>query len=166
MNYTLYQRAESAQNAAMESGEAQRPAVALPRSAPFRGFTSRVVNPLMRRIGARVPGYAILTHTGRRTAHRYRTPLKIFRRDGDYVIALMYGTTADWLRNVQAAGGGELSHGGRTVTVTNPRVTHDPTASLAPGYARPAFRFLRVSTFVTLTPSPDGTSAGASRPAQ
>jgi deazaflavin-dependent oxidoreductase (nitroreductase family) len=136
---------------------------AAPRTARFRRFTSAVVNPLMRRIGGRVPGYAVLTHVGRRSGRVYRTPIKYFRRDGDYVLALMYGTDADWLRNLEAAGGGQLRHGGRTIGVTNPRRTFDPTLALVPAYVRPMFRFLRVAWFVTLTPArPGSASAGAS----
>src|SRR5204862_1337685 len=102
---TLYHASRKAHNAAMGATEGTpATAASVPRTARFRGFTSAVVNPLMRRIGGRVPGYGVLSHVGRRSGQQYRTPVKYFRRDSDYVIALMYGADADWLRNIEAAG--------------------------------------------------------------
>ncbi|MFL5680983.1 MAG: nitroreductase family deazaflavin-dependent oxidoreductase [Chloroflexota bacterium] len=146
-------------------GTESRPATAAaaPRTARIHPITSALVNPLMRRIGGRVPGYGVLTHVGRRSGRVYRTPIKYFRHDGEYVIALMYGTDSDWLRNIEAAGGATLTHGGRAVAVGNPRRTYDPTVSLAPAYVRPVFQLLRVAHFVTLAPTAQRSpSAGAS----
>lgn len=49
-----------------------------------------------------------LEHVGRRTGTVHHTPLLAFR-DGDRVaIALTYGPTVQWLKNLRSAGGGRM----------------------------------------------------------
>ena len=38
-----------------------------------------------------LPGFGVIIHRGRRTDRLYKTPVNVFRHDGDYVIALTYG---------------------------------------------------------------------------
>ena len=80
-----------------------------------RPFTNRIANPLIRQFAAWVPGFAIIRTVGRRTGRTRRTPLNVFRRDGDYVFALVYGADVDWVRNVLAAGTAQLEQRGRIV---------------------------------------------------
>ena len=119
---------------------------------PAREFTTRFFNPLVRRFAGRLPGFAVMTHVGRSSGRVYRSPFKVFRQGRDYVVALTYGSDVNWVRNVMAAGGGELREAGRTIRLTNPRLAVDPSASLAPAYVRPFLRLLRVTEFLTLTP--------------
>ena len=93
----------------------------------FAPVTTRVLNPVALLVAGRVPGFAILTHVGRRTGRRYRTPLMVFRRGDSYVVALGSGADVQWVRNVVAAGGGELEMRGRIVEVTEPRIWRDPS---------------------------------------
>lgn len=82
------------------------------------------------------PGWAVIVHRGRKTGRVFRTPLWAFRRGNGYVVALTYGSDADWVRNVTAADGCELESRRRRYRMTNPRVYHDPKASEMPAAIR------------------------------
>jgi deazaflavin-dependent oxidoreductase (nitroreductase family) len=118
----------------------------------IRPFT-RLFNPLMRPFAAHLPGFAIIGYVGRRSGRRYRTPINVFHRDGDYVFALTYGPDAQWVRNVLAAGTAELEERGRTVTLRDPRRITDPKASLMPLVVRPFLRAMRLTEFLRMSPA-------------
>jgi deazaflavin-dependent oxidoreductase (nitroreductase family) len=82
------------------------------------------------------PGWAVVIHRGRKSGKTFRTPLWAFRRGDGYVIALTYGSTADWVRNVLAAGGCELETRRRRYLVSNPRVYRDENATDMPAFIR------------------------------
>jgi hypothetical protein len=63
---------------------------------------------------------------------------------------LTYGTDAQWLRNVVAAGGGRLLSRGRWVDVVEPRQFRDASRSSVPLIIRPFLAILRVSDFVEM----------------
>jgi deazaflavin-dependent oxidoreductase (nitroreductase family) len=102
------------------------------RLAWISPFTKRVVNPLTRQFAGRVPGFALVTHIGRRSGSAYQTPLNVFRRGDTYVFALTDGPDVDWVRNVLAAGGCTMRTGGRTVRLVEPALVHDPSRRLVP----------------------------------
>ena len=58
--------------------------------------TTRVFNPVTRLVAGRLPGFGILTHTGRSTGRSYRTPLLVLRRGDHYVVGLWYGSDVHW----------------------------------------------------------------------
>jgi deazaflavin-dependent oxidoreductase (nitroreductase family) len=66
--------------------------------------TNRILSPLARF----VPGMAVVVHLGRRSHRPYRTPVMVFRREHDFLIALTYGRESQWVQNVLAQGGCEL----------------------------------------------------------
>jgi deazaflavin-dependent oxidoreductase (nitroreductase family) len=68
-----------------------------------------------------LPPWAVILHAGRRSGRSYRTPVLAFRRNDMLIIALLYGTESDWLRNLQA-GPGALVRGGRTYELGAPRL--------------------------------------------
>jgi deazaflavin-dependent oxidoreductase (nitroreductase family) len=120
------------------------------RLAFMRPFTRRFVNPVTRRFAGRVPGFAIVHHVGRKTGHRYSTPMNVFR-DGDaWVMALTYGAEVQWVRNVLAAGGCELEVRGQRVRLTDPELIHDPTRRLMPIPVRWFLGLLAVTDFLRL----------------
>jgi deazaflavin-dependent oxidoreductase (nitroreductase family) len=82
------------------------------------------------------PGWAVVVHRGRKSGKTFRTPLWAFRRRDGYVIALTYGSSADWVRNVLAAGGCELETRRRRYQVSNPRVYRDENATDMPAFIR------------------------------
>jgi len=102
----------------------------LPRS--LARFNRLVTNRIGRLVAPRVPGAGVIVHRGRRSGREYRTPISAFRRPGGYAAALTYGPGAEWVQNVLAAGHAVLETGGRQVSVTNPRVVHDPQYRLVP----------------------------------
>jgi deazaflavin-dependent oxidoreductase (nitroreductase family) len=83
------------------------------------------LNRVVRRIAPWMPGLGVVVHRGRRSGRAYRTPVEVFQARDGFVIALTYGADTDWLRNIQAAGGGELRTRGLVFQVSEPRVYHD-----------------------------------------
>jgi deazaflavin-dependent oxidoreductase (nitroreductase family) len=113
-------------------------------------FNRAVTNRLTRPFVGRLPWFGIVQHRGRRSGRIYRTPVNAFSTDGGYVIALIYGAGADWVRNVTAAGGCELRVRGRQVRLTEPRIVHDDARREVPQVVRPALRLLGVADFLYL----------------
>lgn len=113
-------------------------------------FNRNVTNRVTRWFAGRLPGFAIVTHTGRRTGRRYRTPVNIFRSGDAYVIALTYGRDRDWVRNVMAAGGCDVEARGAALHLEDPRIMTDVNATLVPVPIRPILRVARVTEFMEL----------------
>jgi deazaflavin-dependent oxidoreductase (nitroreductase family) len=101
-------------------------------------FNRRVTNPLLRPISGWVPAWSIVEHVGRRSGKTYRTPVSVFRTADGVAVLLPYGTDTDWVKNLQAANGGQVKLSGRTFRVTDPRIvpTADAVASVKPPWRR------------------------------
>lgn len=102
-------------------------------------FNRVVTNPLFRPVSGWLPLFSIVEHTGRRSGKRYRTPVTMFTTPDGVAVLLVYGPDRDWVKNLQAADGGRVKFGGKTFTVTDPRVV--PTSE-AVGLLRPPWRQL------------------------
>ena len=113
-----------------------------------RSITNRVTRPF----AGRLPGFAILMHTGRRTGHSHRTPVNIFRSGERFVIALTYGRDTDWVRNVMASGSCIVLTRASTIRLHDPRIVTDPRAMLGPSPIRPILRMANVNQFMELWP--------------
>jgi deazaflavin-dependent oxidoreductase (nitroreductase family) len=111
-----------------------------------RVVTNRVLGPLARY----VPGFAVVSHVGRRSGRLYQTPVSLFRREDDYVIALMYGADSQWVRNVLAAGGADIETRGGRVHLVDPEVVRDPARSLVPKPVRVPLLLANVDEFMLL----------------
>lgn len=94
------------------------------------------LNQLTRFIAPWAPGWAVVIHRGRKSGRTFRTPLWAFRRPGGFVIALTYGSKADWVRNVLAADGCELEARRRRYRLTAPEVYRDENATDMPAFIR------------------------------
>ena len=70
----------------------------LPRA--LARFNLKVTNPILGHAAARLPGFAIVTHVGRRSRKRRTTPVNLFRDGDTYVFALTYGPDSQWVKNV------------------------------------------------------------------
>ena len=92
-------------------------------------FNRRFVNRVMRPLSGRVPMFSIIEHRGRRSGDVYRTPVSMFPTPDGVAILLAYGEDRDWVRNLQAAGGGRATMSGKTFDVTDPRIV--PTQEAA-----------------------------------
>jgi deazaflavin-dependent oxidoreductase (nitroreductase family) len=127
--------------------------MALPRRlAKFNlVVTNRVLGPLARYL----PGFAVLTHVGRRSGRRYRTPVNLYRRGDGYVISLMYGSDSQWVRNVLAAGAVDVETRGRRLHLVDPEIVRDPSRSFVPRLVRVPMRLVKVDEFMLLGVSPD-----------
>ena len=111
-----------------------------------RHVTNRVLGPVARWL----PGFAVVSHVGRRSRRVYRTPVNLFRDDVRYVISLTYVADSQWVRNVLAAGAVDIETRGRRLHLVAPEVVHDPQRSLVPEPIRPMLRLARVSDFMLL----------------
>jgi deazaflavin-dependent oxidoreductase (nitroreductase family) len=116
-----------------------------------RVVTNRVVGPF----AARLPGFAIVTHVGRRSGREYSNPVNLYHSGDRYVIALTYGADSQWVRNVLAAGEARVLTRGRRIHLVEPEVVHDPSRSHVPAPVRPMLRATNVTDFMLLRRAPD-----------
>jgi deazaflavin-dependent oxidoreductase (nitroreductase family) len=84
------------------------------------------------------------------------TPVNVFRNQGQYVVALTYGRDADWVRNVQAAGGCDLITRGRRHRLTAAQLVHDESRHRVPRPVRAALRLLDVADFLVFDEAEEG----------
>jgi deazaflavin-dependent oxidoreductase (nitroreductase family) len=120
----------------------------LPRS--LARFNLRVTNPILGRVAPWMPGFAVVTHVGRRSGVTRHTPVNVFRHGDEYAFSLMYGAGAQWVRNVQAAGGCTIRTRGRDVRLVDPRIVHDPSRRLLPFPVRVPVRAVGVEDFLVM----------------
>jgi deazaflavin-dependent oxidoreductase (nitroreductase family) len=120
------------------------------RLAFMRPFTTRVVNPLTRRIAGHLPWFGNVVVPGRRSGTTRRVPMNVFRRGDDYVMALTYGRDVDWVKNVLAAGGCRLETRSGMVDLRDPELVHDPRRRLVPLLVRIFLGVLDVNDFLRL----------------
>ena len=116
----------------------------------MRPFTTRVVNPITRRIAGWAPWFGILTYKGRKSGKTYRTPMNVFRKGDGYVFALTYGSDVDWVKNVVAAGECGLRTGRRDLRLVDPELFVDPTQRQMPILIRMFLRFNRATEFMRM----------------
>ena len=108
------------------------------------------LNRVVRHLAPQVPGLGVVVHRGRRTGRQYQTPVNVFREADGYIIALTYGPDADWVKNVEAAGGCELRTRGRVLRMAEPRVYRDETRRGIRPVERQALRLIGVADFLSL----------------
>lgn len=114
-----------------------------PVQSAIRRLNRRVLNPRQMRTAGQPGAWAsVINHVGRTSGTSYQTPVVAVPTDDGFVIALPYGPTADWVRNVVAAGAATIEHDGRTVRVTRPELV--PAADANPLFAAKEQRMQRV----------------------
>jgi deazaflavin-dependent oxidoreductase (nitroreductase family) len=119
-------------------------------------FNRHVTNPIQRMWAGWLPSFGILEHVGRRSGKQYRTPLSVFGAEVDgkpgVVIMLTYGPDRDWLKNLDAAGGGRMRRNAHNFGVTDPRtVTKEEATPHVNAAWRPIFSRLPFEQAVLLT---------------
>ena len=124
----------------------------MPLPKALARFNLVVTNPVARRVAGRLPGFAIVTHVGRRSGRTFRTPVNLFRVDERYVIALTYGSDTQCVRNVLAAGECEVETRAERIHLVGPELVHDPGREFVPAPVRPILRVLDVDDFMVLRP--------------
>ena len=85
---------------------------------------------------------SIVRHIGRRSGKAFETPVRAVRTDDGFAVALPYGTTADWLKNVLANGGATIVNEGHAYEVDQPRVV--PIAEVSGAFSASNRRAHRV----------------------
>jgi deazaflavin-dependent oxidoreductase (nitroreductase family) len=126
--------------------------MAIPKSVAR--FNVHVTNRVSRPLAGHLPGFAVVTHVGRRSGRIYQTPVNMFRDGERHVFALTYGADTQWVKNVMAAGACEVRAHGTTVRLCEPRIFTDPEHRLVPGPVRVALRILDVDDFLSMRPAP------------
>ena len=88
-----------------------------------RHFHRAVGNPRQMQ-SAGMPGtYAsVIRHRGRTTGRTYETPVWAMPTEDGFVIALVYGSRTDWLKNILASGAAAIVHEGSTYPVDRPEI--------------------------------------------
>src|ERR1035438_2865482 len=108
-------------------------------------FNLAVTNRITSRFAARLGGFGILTHVGRKSGRVYRTPVNVFRAPEGFLIAL---------KNVMAAGGCPLETRGLQHQLSSPTIVHDPTRRRFPLFVRIVLGIIGANDFMQLSTSP------------
>jgi deazaflavin-dependent oxidoreductase (nitroreductase family) len=88
-----------------------------------RRFNRAVGNPrAMKTAGAPGAYASVIRHVGRTSGRDYETPVGAFAVDDGFVIALPYGQSADWVKNVLASNSAVIVDEGGTYRVGEPEI--------------------------------------------
>jgi deazaflavin-dependent oxidoreductase (nitroreductase family) len=91
--------------------------------AAARRFHHAVGNPVQLRSAGTPGAYAsVIRHQGRRTGRTYHTPVWAVPTEDGFVIALVYGSASDWVKNVLASGAAAIVHHGASYPVDQPEI--------------------------------------------
>jgi deazaflavin-dependent oxidoreductase (nitroreductase family) len=115
-----------------------------------RRFNRSVTNPRSLHTAGQPGAYAsVIRHVGRTSGNAYETPIGPFATDDGFVIPLPYGTTSDWLKNVQAAGNATIISEGKTYHVSEPALlTGDDGMSSVPHEYQRTLRWFNINDFL------------------
>jgi len=114
-------------------------------------FNRRFTNRFFGLFAGRLPPWVIMHHRGRRSGRIYEVPLAAFRFDGGFVFALTYGSGANWVRNVLAAGECEIVRGGAVHSLSNPRlIPTEEGLSLANRPVQLVLRLIKCDEFLAM----------------
>jgi deazaflavin-dependent oxidoreductase (nitroreductase family) len=114
--------------------------------SPLIGLQRAVINPRQLQSAGTPGAYAaLIRHVGRTSGRPYQTPVGAVATDDGFLVALMYGSRTNWLRNVLAAGSATIVHEGETHAVDRPELVPMRTvaAQFSAGDQR-GFRWLGV----------------------
>jgi deazaflavin-dependent oxidoreductase (nitroreductase family) len=88
-----------------------------------RRLNRSLTNPrVMRTAGTDATQTSVIQHTGRTSGRVYETPVDTIPAKTGFLIALPYGTRADWVRNVLASGSATVVTRGERVDVDRPSI--------------------------------------------
>lgn len=117
------------------------------------------INRLTARLFPRLAGFGVVVHRGHRSGRTFRTPVNVFPTRHGYVIALTYGTEAQWVRNVLAAGGCELETRGQRLRLDAPRLFRDESRRDIRPVERAILGLAGIADFLELQPAASPASA-------
>lgn len=88
-----------------------------------RHFARAIGNPYQMRSAGKPGAMAsVIRHTGRRSGKAYQTPVGAVATEDGFVIATVYGSRTDWLKNVLASGSASIVNEGCSYDVDRPEV--------------------------------------------
>jgi deazaflavin-dependent oxidoreductase (nitroreductase family) len=87
----------------------------------FERFQIKYINPMLRPLSKRLPGFAVIKHRGRTSGKGYETIVTAYRKGNVLAIGLAHGKT-NWVKNVLAAGDADIHVGRKDLHLVNPRV--------------------------------------------
>ncbi len=86
-----------------------------------RRLNRAVFNPRQLRTAGQADAYAgVVHHQGRVSGKEYMTPVGTVQTEDGFVVALVYGSDTDWVKNVMAADSAAITHEGKQYEVTDP----------------------------------------------
>ena len=89
----------------------------------IRRFNRSVSNPRQMATAGSPGAYAsVIRHVGRTSGQEYETPIGAIATEDGFVVALPYGASADWLKNLLASGSAMIVDEGSTYRVDRPEV--------------------------------------------
>lgn len=113
----------------------------------LRRLNRSLTNPrVMRTAGSAGTQTSVIRHVGRTSGRTYETPVDVITTADGFLIALPYGTGADWVRNVLAAGSATIVSQGESVDVDAPII-----AAIAEVAGRLPARTLRTLNLLGVT---------------
>ena len=109
----------------------------------IRRMNRSATNPrVMRTAGTAQTHTSVIQHISRKSGCTYETPIDTIETCSGLLIALPYGTRADWLRNVLDAGSATVVTNGERVDVNRPTIV--AISDLAESIPRRTMRMLRL----------------------
>lgn len=90
---------------------------------PLVRLQRAILNPRQMRSAGAPGAYAsVIRHRGRVSGRPYETPVGVVAADDGFVIALPYGSRANWAQNVLASGSATIVSEGHTYEVDHPEI--------------------------------------------
>ncbi|MBV9172861.1 MAG: nitroreductase family deazaflavin-dependent oxidoreductase [Chloroflexi bacterium] len=124
----------------------------LPRT--LARFNRVVTNRLFAPLAGRIPPWVLVEHVGRRSGRHYQAVLMAFPRGHDLVLALTYGESADWVRNVTMAQWCRVKYAHRWHEFSSAELVRgDAALGLLPPVLRPLLAAAGMRTVLHLRPS-------------
>jgi deazaflavin-dependent oxidoreductase (nitroreductase family) len=113
---------------------------------PLMRLQRAIINPRQMRSAGTPGAYAaVVRHRGRISGRPYETPVGAVAAGDGFVIALPYGSRANWLQNVLASGSATIVHEGQTYWVDQPElIPMQAVAARFTGGDQQGFRLLAV----------------------
>lgn len=129
---------------------------------PLIELQRRFINPRQMKSAGSPGAYAsVVRHRGRKSGRQLETPVGVVATGDGFVIAMVYGSRTNWVRNVLADGTATVIHEGNTYPVDQPQIVPmESVAALFPAGDRRGFRVLAVSEALRLRRA-GSASAGA-----
>ena len=130
-----------------------------PVTTAVRRMNRKVMNPRAMKTAGKPGAYAgVIRHVGRVSGAEYETPIGPFATTDGFVIALPYGTSPDWLKNVVAAGSAVIVHEGETYQVDRPEIIDAAEAlEFVPPGEQTSLRVFNVDEFLCVRVVQTGT---------